>query len=288
MIIGITGKMQHGKDTIAKIIKEFNLDFNIIHFADPLKKMCIEYFGLSEFDVYTDEGKKKYNAFWGMTNREILQKIGTDAFRNGFRNDVWVKLMELNLMDNSNSYIIPDVRFDDEAQSIIDHYGFIIEVIRDNVETNENVSKHVSEVGVNKKLIKYTIYNNGTLDDLKKSVKRVLEQEIKENVKNFFEKYKQDEEFKNCKKLEKFMYLLEKPGFHLFFSPGHNCVSLEYVIIIKNKKFFVSGEFYPNENKYYVYDHDFICDDIKEYIFNEFDKNVIEKINELVKGHIGK
>ena len=172
MNIGITGQMQNGKDTVANMIKEMVSDFEITHFADPLKEICINYLGLSYEDVYTSEGKAKYNDFWGMTNREILQKMGTEAFRKGFKSDVWVKLMELKLK-NSN-YIIPDVRFDDEAKVILDNDGIIINVIRPFVNNSLKDLSHESEKGVSKELITYTVINDSDLDSLKEKVKNIL------------------------------------------------------------------------------------------------------------------
>ena len=48
-----------------------------------------------------------------MTNREIMQKVGTDAMRKGFCFDVWVKVTENILLKYPNqNFIIPDIRFD--------------------------------------------------------------------------------------------------------------------------------------------------------------------------------
>lgn len=174
MIIGITGRMQHGKDTLAKMIKEIKKEYQIIHFADPLKDMCKRYFGLSQEDVNTSEGKKRYNEFWGMTNRQILQKIGTDAMRNGFCFDVWCKIMELRL-NKSNNLIIPDVRFNDEAKLILNKGGIIIKIER-NIE-NESI-EHVSEKGINISLVTLSIDNNGTLEELKEKTKELINENI--------------------------------------------------------------------------------------------------------------
>ena len=171
MLIGITGLAGAGKDTAAEIIKSVDPRYKIIHFADPLKEMCVKYFGLTEEDVYTREGKAKFNEFWNMTNREILQKIGTDAMRNGFKKDVWCKLTELIIIKSGCKHIvIPDVRFDDEATMIKKHGGVIIKVIRDNNELNANECVHQSEKGIDETLVDFIIDNNYSIELLRDNI----------------------------------------------------------------------------------------------------------------------
>lgn len=169
MIIGISGRMGSGKDTVAKIIKDKFPDknFEIIHFADPLKLFCIDYLGLHYDYVYTEKGKKCFNPYWNMTNREILQKVGTDALRNGFDKDVWVKIMELRILNNPDkNFIIPDVRFDNEAEMVNKHSGIMLNITRNSA----NKDSHISEKGISKELICFNISNNKTLYDLEADV----------------------------------------------------------------------------------------------------------------------
>ena len=175
MIIGISGKMGCGKDTVAKIIENNfkEKDFVITHFADPLKRFCMDYLGLSYNDVYTESGKKKFNYFWGMTNREILQKVGTNALRNGFDKDIWIKIMKTEFARYKN-VLIPDVRFDNEAQLILQEKGIVLNVQRD-YSIND---KHISESGISEKFITKNILNNGTLNDLEKEVVCFLKDNI--------------------------------------------------------------------------------------------------------------
>lgn len=173
MIFGISGKMGSGKDTVGKIIYDMlKPNCKITHFADPLKDLCINYLGLSYDDVYTENGKKQFNDFWKMTNREILQKVGTDAFRNGFDKDVWVKITELNILSKHDcNYIIPDIRFDNEAEMVIKHGGIVLNIERN----NWNKNSHISEQGISKKLITVNIENNGTIENLKEKIFKVIE-----------------------------------------------------------------------------------------------------------------
>ena len=65
MIIGITGKMQNGKDTLGKIIKFYHNDYEIVHFADSLKQICKTYLGLTEEQVNTKQGKQRVSMNFG-------------------------------------------------------------------------------------------------------------------------------------------------------------------------------------------------------------------------------
>ena len=99
-----------------------------------------------------------------MTNRQILQKVGTDAMRNGFCEDVWCKVMSLRLKEDKN-YIVPDVRFDDQAKMILDKGGIIIKINRESANhTNEN---HKSQKGISEEFITCHIQNDGTIEELK-------------------------------------------------------------------------------------------------------------------------
>lgn len=168
MIIGISGKMGSGKDTAGQIIYDYlHPNCEITHFADPLKQFCIDYLGLKYEDLYTEQGKKEFNHFWNMTNREILQKVGTDALRNGFDKDIWVKITELKIKTKiKTNIVIPDVRFDNEAEMILKNKGIVLNIERP--ETKQDT--HISEQGISHNLISINILNDGTLEELKNKV----------------------------------------------------------------------------------------------------------------------
>lgn len=166
-IIGFTGKMMCGKDTAASLIHNMiNTNSKIIYYADALKGIMMDYFGFTRHQLYDQDGKQEFNEFWGMTNREAMQKIGTDCFRNNFHPDTWIKCMEvaISMLPNNTLALIPDVRFDNEYQLIHDLGGYVIKLVRDNTPViDKDYTNHVSEAGC-----KYDILleNNGSLDEL--------------------------------------------------------------------------------------------------------------------------
>jgi len=168
-VIGVCGAAGVGKDTFARYFLHDN--WKVDHFADPLKDLLIDHFGFTWHDLYTRCGKASFNERWGMTNREALQRFGTDALRNNFCYDVWVKVMELRIEKNlaeRNSIIIPDTRFDNEADLIHRFGGLVFRVDRriDSLLSKKEIV-HASEAGVSDSLVDEVVANNGTLDDLR-------------------------------------------------------------------------------------------------------------------------
>jgi hypothetical protein len=165
-IIGISGKMGSGKDTLAKYINDIDPSFKIKHFADPLKE-CVQQL-IKSPDLHTQSGKKYYIEWLGMTARELLQKFGT-AIREGVDSDFWVKLL-LNNSKNED-IIIADVRFPNEVKAIKEAGGIIVRIERKNIETNS----HISETALdNYKDWNMTIINDYDLNSLKRSAHYIL------------------------------------------------------------------------------------------------------------------
>ena len=129
MIIGICGLIGSGKDTIADILVQ-EKNFEKLSFADKLKDGVASVFG---WDRQMLEGKtnssrnwrEKEDTFWtketgrSITPRLILQEFGTDCMRQGFYDGVWVSLVKKHVLDNPHkNFVIPDVRFENEANMI--------------------------------------------------------------------------------------------------------------------------------------------------------------------------
>ena len=176
-LIGLIGKAGSGKDTLADEIAP--LGWEKVAFADSLKHMCMDYLGLSYEDAYTQEGKMRMNPEWGVTNRTILQKVGTDAMRNGFDKDVWVKILQMRIrkmLDEGRKAVITDCRFDNEARMVEGMGGLIVEVVRDSQSQNLSAEeqKHASEQPVNRGFVAFTVDNNGQKSMLKRSFEAQL------------------------------------------------------------------------------------------------------------------
>ena len=168
----ISGKARHGKDTTANMLyDEFKKNGKktlIIHYADLLKYICKQYFG---WDGNKDE-----------KGRTILQEIGTDNIRKNYP-DFWVKFVADFVMCFPNRWdyvIVPDTRFPNEASHIVDR-GFNAFLLRVNrgggfvSPLSEEQQKHTSETALDNADFDFVIRNDGTLQDLRKTVSEVCE-----------------------------------------------------------------------------------------------------------------
>lgn len=128
-IILISGYKRAGKDTTAQMLKEIfeenQLKVEILSFADTLKNIACIIFDISreqldefknnETVIGTREWCKDYLEFdfEELTNfRKVLTKIGNDALKPIFGEDIWVKDIQKKIAaSDAEIIIIPDFRF---------------------------------------------------------------------------------------------------------------------------------------------------------------------------------
>lgn len=176
MLIGITGKAGVGKDTVAEYLWRKH-SFVRIAFADPMKRAAQEIFGLTDEETWGRRLKEVVIPYWGLSPRRMFQLVGTDAMQTCFGRDVWIKRWKLSydLVKCSDSVVVPDVRFEAEARMIHELGGIVICVDRrTNNDLEEDAKAHVSEAGINPKLIDHMLKNSGTIPTLYKNVENIL------------------------------------------------------------------------------------------------------------------
>jgi hypothetical protein len=227
MIIGINGYAGSGKDTVGSIIQylktnipdtvislEDVLEFPLTHqqwleqqsgwkikkWAGKLKVIASILTGIPAEKFEDQEFKKKQlGSEWNMTVRDFLQKLGTDAIRDGLHGNAWVNaliadyepisdksyvledgtLFDLRTLPGHPLYpnwIITDTRFPNEAQAIKDVGGIVIRVDRPGVKP---INNHPSEVGLDNWDFDYKIANVSDLKALAGTVETIL---LKENI----------------------------------------------------------------------------------------------------------
>lgn len=175
IIIGLTGKAGHGKNTVADIICSLcpHYDFKQVGFADKVKEVYTVVTG--EQVENTLEWKNTFLPDWGFTRREMLQKIGTDAMRNGLDQDVWLKALGLNLKPYQN-YLITDVRFPNEVTYIREVLsGDVVRILRPGYDSGTPL--HTSETSLDH-LNFPEIINDGSLNDLTENVLSYLDKRL--------------------------------------------------------------------------------------------------------------
>ena len=211
-IIGISGKISSGKDTVAEIIQvydyinkyshswEFDSNYNLYleqhnsyrikYFADALRKVVSILTGMPENML-----KKRYvkgmsaGYTWGFaTYRELLQKIGTNALREVVNENVWVNAL-FATYDPTQRWLIPDTRFLNEAHIIKENGGIVIRVQRSDNQSNG----HQSETDLDSYEFDAIILNNDSIENLIKSIgnflssRNIIDFDIKKNHIKYIE-----------------------------------------------------------------------------------------------------
>lgn len=240
MIIGISGRKQAGKNTVANIfngeflkskglIKDYRINeqgqlviktsdsnmnegwgvldvtrkddeyaayaernvwpyIKIYHFADYLKTIAINLFGLPHEKVYgNDEDKNQDTDFsWNkmpcgkkrkgkLTIREFLQYFGTDLVRK-IKDDAWVSAtIKLINSENPSIAIIPDVRFPNEVKAINEQGGFVIRLTRDIYNDSHKCESSLDRENFDWTNFEKVIDNStSTIEHLQKEVQEIM------------------------------------------------------------------------------------------------------------------
>lgn len=179
IVVGISGRAGHGKDTLSRILSGqlvFKDQTETRHFAEPIKRIAQLVFGFSREDMNTEEGKKKPGAY-GFTIREILQKIGTEMFRDLINPNIWVDYMDRKVKESEKSLIfVPDLRFANEEAWIKSVGGLIIKVSREDHEAVSNV--HASESYIDLIQEDVLVENTGSLPEFVQKVREEVFPEL--------------------------------------------------------------------------------------------------------------
>lgn len=172
-LIGLSGRARSGKSTVADILE--CVGYTQVAFADALKGAAAVMFGIDEACFYDDDRKEKIIPHWGISPRQMAQRLGTEGGRNVFGKDLWIKRLEQTLSDLHGLYtanvVVTDVRFDNEAEWVRSKGGAMINMVRPGAPS---VTEHASEGGVSSHLIDAVIYNDGSFEELEAKVWRAM------------------------------------------------------------------------------------------------------------------
>ncbi len=230
-IFGIAGKAGSGKDTVynqmEELLTERGYKVTKLSFASKLKDVCCLLFGWDRERLEHDFEYKEGNTLddgrpdpacqmlGGMTRREVMQKVGTEAMRNGLHMDVWIIALTLAIMrgeyDEYDIGVLTDCRFLNEIHFVTGRDGKLIKVERSGAGTLTNKTNHASETEwqLADDVWDATIQNNPSaefvqvsLDELKKKVERQIlvpfvdgyktDQQLAEDAKEFARDYPMD------------------------------------------------------------------------------------------------
>jgi energy-coupling factor transporter ATP-binding protein EcfA2 len=178
MLIGIAGPKNSGKNTCAAHLSRY-FPSSVVHaFAEPVKRVCQQLYLLSEEQLYDVVAKETVDTRWGLTPRQMFQRVGTDYVRNQLDPEFWTKHFEFwwskQRQQNPDTVIlVPDVRFQNEVDLIQRLGGKVVYVYRPFVH---NMDLHESETGAMElQNTDYTINNCGSLGQLYQQIDYFME-----------------------------------------------------------------------------------------------------------------
>lgn len=208
MLIGISGKLGSGKDTVGQMIQaEARGYWEIKKYAKKLKQITCILTGCSmqelesqEFkdSLLSPEWKGGHCTFSHSTYRDMLQKLGTEVMRDSLHSNVWVNALMADYQFAPNKsmdecfkeqfltgrseihykfpkWIITDMRFPNELEAVKERGGITIRVNRDNgTRAISMINSHTSETALDDANFDYVIENDGNLSELKASVVEFL------------------------------------------------------------------------------------------------------------------
>lgn len=189
-LLGVCGRKRHGKDTIGEFLRE-GWDYTPIAFADPIKRICMDIYGLSYDQCYGgDEYKEVVDERWGLTPRYIMQRVGTEMGREVHK-ETWVRYCFEQIERarrrepvilhipakrgffpaassgvNASQWVVTDVRLPDEARAVQNRGGRVIKAIRPSLLQGA-VDMHQTETCIDDIRADHLLLNDGGLAQLR-------------------------------------------------------------------------------------------------------------------------
>lgn len=196
-ILGVSGKIGSGKDTFAELLaKQLPGKVERHALADNLRLITEIISGIrmtttheidepfcNEIRNYTQDQKNILIKQFNKTIGETLQLVGTELFRDNYDTDVWVKSLfseeMYDKLNNGKIIIIPDVRFINEADYILQEGGYLIRLEGDPAGVRENSLRdlnHLSETNLDNytKFDKVIINNKKDINELNRVVNDLI------------------------------------------------------------------------------------------------------------------
>lgn len=165
LIVGLSGKKQSGKDTVAVYLSE-HYGFIQFAFADVLKRVASE--AISRF--YNDGFSTPWDYLDKESQRPFLQDLGL-AIREIAPN-FWIFGVEQEMAHYRacERAVISDVRFKNEAEWVVSRGGVLWRVERFDLES---LDQHPSETELDDWPFSRTLHNSG-LDDLYRQIDQAV------------------------------------------------------------------------------------------------------------------
>lgn len=185
-LIGLVGRKGSGKDTAAKGLLS-DPRWVRVALADPLREVVKTMFQLSDAHCDDRELKEQLGPL-GVSYRRGMQVVGTELVRNQLQkvlpeigsDGFWIQHMRRTVerhWQEGKRVVITDVRFEDEADAIIELGGLLVFVDRPGLDTSDG---HSSETGVDAIVAKHRapdmlvrLENNSSVEALQERLRTI-------------------------------------------------------------------------------------------------------------------
>lgn len=178
-LIALTGSKGCGKDTVGLYMKELFADeAKTIAFADPIKLVVMDLFGLKDTDEY-DKFKRTFVTYQlpdcfskQVQGRHLVREIG--MLMRGYDEQQFVEYIKSTLLKEKDKiWVITDLRFENERQMVKELGGVVVKVPN---EKKYSADTHITEKGFSSNNIDYILPNHGTTDMLLINLKSLLKE----------------------------------------------------------------------------------------------------------------
>jgi hypothetical protein len=177
-IVGITGKMRHGKDTAAEAFVKHH-GFVRVAFADAVKEAALALDPIVDFDPVLGTFDRLSEVVAGLgweeakeipEVRRILQRIGTEVVREVVHPRGWLMAWNRKVAELADQgvrhIVVPDVRFRNEADYVTQLGGRVIRVVRPSLP--DSVDNHASETEQDDIEADLTVVNEGSAEEFQR------------------------------------------------------------------------------------------------------------------------
>lgn len=209
LVIAISGKMQHGKDTIGNyLIAKYG--FKALRFADKVKEICMTY-NNSTSKLREQWNKKVAREVLNNESRanevdQLMQRVNSGIWRQGTREDYyvtkpewarlqmqgfaqgmrdldpdcWARYALCKSAKERGRWVITDLRYKNEAFAIdVSEDAQIWRVVRPISATAG--ANHISETDLDSYPFEIFINNDGTIEELHKKVDKIVKKLLQGN-----------------------------------------------------------------------------------------------------------
>lgn len=169
-IIILTGKAQSGKNLSANIIKQY---------LEKQKKKTVIIAYAKYLKDYAKE-IENWNGREATKPRELLQQLGVELIKNKIDKNMLINRIKEDIKVYEyffDTIIISDARFKEEIENIKTNNTVVIKIEGKENKLTDEQKKHITETALDDyKNYDYIIENNSTKKELKKQIKKIMEE----------------------------------------------------------------------------------------------------------------